>query len=432
MNRKMRNRLLLLLAFTCVVRICVLFALGEQLSASIKQDVDLYLHLGTSLADSSTYALDGNPTAFRPALYPVLLAVGLKLGLSAKLWIVILHLLLAVGTVWITVLLGQQIKNEKTGWLAGLLVTFDPILLNQSVLVMTETLATFLAVLSIWRVAKLLDHPGLLNGLLTAIAFGLAGYCRPTFYVYALLTLVLLLFTLQTSLAKRLMTTFAMGCVVLFTLSPWVYRNYQLFDKPVLATTHGGYTLLLGNNPLYYQQAKQQLDNSDSIYEAQAFDEGVLRFNVSEDPGFDFWSAEASLKEAIISRNEVERDAFCYAVAFHHIRANQVSFAHGCLTRLKAFWTPLPAEIPGERSDIQRYAVGLWYVLIYLLVANFTLFHTRKWAHSGLLAGLSMIIAFSLMHTVFWSNMRMRAPLIPVLCLVAAISFLGTKTEADS
>lgn len=427
MDRTNRKKLLWLLFATCIVRISFFMMLGDNLDESLQADVDNYLHLGHSLADNSVYELHGQPTAFRPVLYPALLALGLKLQLTAKVWVVILHVLLAILTVWITVLLGCHLKDAQTGLLAGGFVIIDPILLNQSVLVMTETAATFFAVLCMWRVAKLMDRPGPLNILLTGIAFGLAGYCRPTFYVFALILLILLLFVLQTSFVRRLAITFSIGCVVLIILSPWVYRNYQLFDKPVFATTHGGYTLLLGNNPLYYQQ----LDHTEITYSATEFDEGVRRFKVSAEPNFDFWSAEASLKNPVITRNEVERDAFTYEVALHHIRKNPIGFAKGCLARLKAFWTPLPADVQEARSDTQRYAVGIWYVLIYLLIAHFTLFHTGNWAHSGLFAGLALVVAFSLVHAFFWSNMRMRAPLIPMLSLVAAISFCSPKSGSS-
>ena len=254
MSTKPKNKLLWLLLAVCIFRTTILLILGDQFSESLERDVDRYLHLGQTLADSSSYQLHDEPTAFRPILYPLLIAAGLKAGLTAKAWIMILHVVLAMGTVWLTFCLGRHIKDEKTGWFAGILVMIDPILLHQATWVMTETLATFLAVLTMLRVAKLLESPGALNTLLTALSFSLAGYCRPTFYVYALLSLILLLLISPTSLLKRLMTSFAIGSLILLTLIPWIYRNYQLFDKPILATTHGGYTLLLGNNPLYYQQ----------------------------------------------------------------------------------------------------------------------------------------------------------------------------------
>jgi len=427
MSTKSKNKLLWLLLAVCVFRTTILLILGDQFSANLEHDVDRYLHLGKTLADSSSYRLHNEPTAFRPILYPLLIAAGLKIGLAAKIWVMILHVVLAVGTVWLTFCLGRHIKDEKTGWFAGILVMIDPILLHQSTWIMTETLATFLAVLTMLRVAKLLENPGVLNTLLAALSFSLAGYCRPTFYAYALLTLILLLLILQTSLLKRLITSFAIGSLILLTLLPWIHRNYKLFDKPILATTHGGYTLLLGNNPLYYQQLNQDV----SIYSAEEFDEGVRRFNISENPGYDFWSAEASLKQPIVNRNEAERDSFTYAVAFHHIKESPVDFALSCLTRVKAFWTPLPAAMP-ERSDTERYVIGIWYALIYLFVLNFTLFHFRQWFHSGLFAGFCIALSFTLIHAVFWSNMRMRAPIVPLLCLVAAVSFLSPKSESDT
>ncbi|MBA61559.1 MAG: hypothetical protein CMJ76_04260 [Planctomycetaceae bacterium] len=426
MNANGKFKLRWLLLAVCIFRTAILLILGEQFTANLEQDVDRYLHLAGSLAESSVYELHDKPTAFRPILYPLLIAVGLKLGLTAKIWIMILHVSLAAGTVWLTVALGRHIKDYKTGWFAGILVMVDPILLHQSLWVMTETLATFLAVLTMLRVAKFMDEPKAFNALLTGLSFALAGYCRPTFYLYALFTLTLFLLVLQTSLLKRFMTSFLIGCIILLALSPWIYRNYQLFNKPIPATTHGGYTLLLGNNPLYYQQ----LDDSTALYSAEQFDAGVLRFNVSTEPGYDFWSAEASLKSPVIKRDEAQLDSFCYAVAFHHINENFVDFARGCVTRIKAFWTPLPTALP-KRSDTERYAIGIWYTLIYLLLINFTLFHCRQWFHSGLFAGFCMAFSFTLMHAVFWSNMRMRAPIIPILCLVAAVSFLGPQSESN-
>lgn len=426
MITKPKSKLLWLLLVVCLFRTAILLILSDQFTTNLENDKDLYLHLGRSLAESSAYERYNEPTAFRPVLYPLLIAAGIKSGITAKVWIMILHVSLAMGTVWLTVVLGRHVKDEKTGWVAGILVMVDPILLHQSIWVMTETLATFLAVLTMLCVAKLLEKPKPLNVLLTALSFSLAGYCRPTFYVYALFTLILLLLVLQTSFLKRFMISSAIGCLILLTLSPWVYRNYQLFNKPVFATTHGGYTLLLGNNPLYYQQ----LNQNAALYSAKPFDEGVRRFHVSEDPSYDFWSAEASLGKRVVTRNEAQLDSFNYSVAFHYINESFVDFSRGCLSRVKAFWTPLPNAVP-ERSNTERYAIGIWYSLIYLLIINFTVFHRRQWFHSGLLAGFCLVVTFTMTHAIFWSNMRMRAPLIPTLCLIAAISFLGPKTASD-
>ena len=40
---------------------------------------------------------------------------------------------------------------------------------------------------------------------------------------------------------------------VALVLSPWMIRNFAVFGEPVWTTTHGGYTLALANNPVYYR-----------------------------------------------------------------------------------------------------------------------------------------------------------------------------------
>src|SRR5438874_11851777 len=37
-------------------------------------------------------------------------------------------------------------------------------------------------------------------------------------------------------------------------LTPWAVRNAWSFGEPVWTTTHGGYTLALANNPIYYAE----------------------------------------------------------------------------------------------------------------------------------------------------------------------------------
>ena len=44
--------------------------------------------------------------------------------------------------------------------------------------------------------------------------------------------------------------TLAIGLVI----SPWMIRNLLVFGEPVWTTTHGGYTLALANNPVYYRE----------------------------------------------------------------------------------------------------------------------------------------------------------------------------------
>ena len=50
----------------------------------------------------------------------------------------------------------------------------------------------------------------------------------------------------------RLMRGGLLAVTLVLVLSPWMIRNLLVFGEPVWTTTHGGYTLALANNPVYY------------------------------------------------------------------------------------------------------------------------------------------------------------------------------------
>ena len=46
-------------------------------------------------------------------------------------------------------------------------------------------------------------------------------------------------------------------------------------------------------------------------------------------------------------------------------------------------------------------------------------------------SALSIVIALTLVHAVFWTDLRMRAPIIPALALIAAIAGAPDSSKAD-
>ena len=45
-----------------------------------------------------------------------------------------------------------------------------------------------------------------------------------------------------------------LALTIVIVLSPWMIRNLVVLGEPVWTTTHGGYTLALANNPVYYRR----------------------------------------------------------------------------------------------------------------------------------------------------------------------------------
>src|SRR5690606_36031064 len=66
-----------------------------------------------------------------------------------------------------------------------------------------------------------------------------------------------------------------------------------------------------------------------------------------------------------------------------------------------------------------RYATAVWYVGVFALAIVGLVRLKRTLLEPVWLAGLLLCLTFTLMHSVYWSNLRMRAPLMPVVALLA-------------
>ena len=417
--------LLLVLVIAAIVRGGVLFALFGQLQA----DPDAYRQIAENLLEHLSFALDMpaadesptesetslkqatfKPTAYRPPLYPCLLAVT-NLGLKqvSPLRVAVLHWLLGVGTVGLAWLAAGRLGLRWGAFLAAVLVMCDPILLNQSALVMTETLATFLATLAVWAWLRLVDRPNWWNAALVGASIGLAALCRPTFLPW-LAMLVLLLLAVRgageslQSFLMRVRYSVVISAVALLVVSPWIVRNQRRFGKPMVATTHGGYTILLGNNPAYYDYL-QRGDHSVTW--------------PASDPRFQ----EILPQPGPPVSDEFAYDATTKRLAHKAILAQPRMFLRASLDRVFQLWNPLPHRTslsPSVGRELLRFATCAWYVVVFgAAVMGMVKLRGRLLSLSWL-GPLLLCLTFTLMHSVYWSNLRMRAPLMPVVALLAA------------
>jgi hypothetical protein len=286
-------------------------------------------------------------------------------------------------------------------------------LLHQSTLVMTETLATFLAVVTLVCLT-LLDRrstpwlAGLAGGSLA-----LAGLCRPTFFVWLAAAAVATMFA--DGAGRRRATRLAlMLLVAAIVVTPWTARNYFLFGRPIYATTHGGYTLLWGNNPRYYQHLREAAWGA--VWDAKEWEPLTGALTQPMVP-----SAGPPSKSSIAG--EIIADQLAYAQARDAIKAEPGMFVYASLVRVGHLWRPLPYRTSATETTAQRlvrYAVLLWYMALYVLAAlgictlGWKLFE-RPW-----LWGVLLCIAVTAVHSCYWTDMRMRAPLTPLVCLLAA------------
>jgi hypothetical protein len=198
----------------------------------------------------------------------------------------------------------------------------------------------------------------------------------------------------------RLLGWFASAAVVV--LAPWAVRNQWRFGQPILTTTHGGYTLLLGNNPEFYEYLR--CGPPGGVWDAG-------RWNVAQAPAAD----------------ELQADRQAYAKAWQNIRREPGMFLYAAGVRVGRLWAPTPHRVVADAGGwpaAGRYAIALWY-LVELPLAAVGAWAVLRRGFGGrtarwlILAAVLQAVTWTAMHAVYWSNMRMRAPLMPAIAIAA-------------
>lgn len=499
---------------------------------ALQQDIDGYAPLAVNLAESGTFGFrdqDGfvKPTAFRPPLYPWLLSWIVQSG-SLKLGgVFVLHWTISVWTSMLAASVAYRMRIPHP-LLVGLLVAADPLLLRAGSLVMTELLATFLGLLAWWIWLVLCpcgDHPVLcpcgdhpcpcsdhptgkgqvlcpyhtetvkpvnsgelqIAGALRragnqvslrmaavcslGLVMGVSVLCRPTAAAWCVLMVGGMLLWGRRCWKQRFLDVAVVSLGVVSLVIPWSLRNLEILGKPVWGTTHGGYTLLLANNPLLYQHFRQHGPdrnwNADPFHLAWAArgkgspqrllqpdywldyipvakvtpDAAVspLAANVKTDAAVSRSATDTAVSPSAVSPSasaqasvpvvhglgELNDDRLAYAVAFQTIRQDPAQFLLGCLYRLGWLWSCWPSSSgSGGVGFTQQAAIGGWYVVIYILAAMglYLAWKRGAWPVQVWLPGLSLLIALSVVHCFYWSNMRMRCPAMPCIYILVVLA----------
>jgi hypothetical protein len=180
-------------------------------------------------------------------------------------------------------------------------------------------------------------------------------------------------------------------------LLPWTVRNYLVLGEPVWGTTHGGYTLALANNPVYYDEV---LNGPPGRVWT-----GALQ-----------WQWWDSVNRATAGMTEPEADRYLRSQVWKLVRERPGDFARSVLARLGHFWGVLPAA--SVYPAPARWATLAWTAPLWIALA-LGLFNRDLWSWPRV-APAAIGLGLTLVHLFFWTELRMRAPIVPAIALVAA------------
>ena len=397
-------------------------------------DRDAYLGIARGVAEARGYCSPDSiaPTAFRPPLYPLLLG-GLMVAIPTGFAVALINGLFGVAAVWATWRASQCLGLGRAGLLAALLVGVDPLLLKYTAQPMTETTCAGLVALLLlatvtdeWQSTRREWAEG---GL-----FGLLVLCRPTFWPLAGLMAVEWSLnrwrglpvvanevggSLRSADQRGLPWRVVVGTMLV--VSPWVIRNQLVCGSPLLTTTHGGYTLLLANNPVFSGEVVDQpwgtVWKSDSLARWQAEQDERLERDLG--PG----------------ASEIERDARLSTIAREFIAAEPGRFTRAVWHRVRSLWSTVPHGDAGEGASRWLIEAVSWYYsfLLLALIVGMVVVARRPDCGRWCLP-FALVMTVQAVHLVYWTNARMRAPLTPIIALFA-VAILAPRVRpaaADS
>jgi hypothetical protein len=208
-------------------------------------DAEYYHETANHLADGRgiinpflyDYGLDELPAADHPPLYTVYLAGFSLVGLDTPNQHMVASALIGSLTVLLAGLTGRRIGGDRLGVLAAVLVAVYPNVWRHDGMLMSETVAVFTTMLTVWLAYRYLDRPTPVAIALVGGAIGFATLARSELILLALFVVVpLLLVTRDRTWAERAkwLGVAATACIVV--IAPWVIRNWVQIGRPMLSS----------------------------------------------------------------------------------------------------------------------------------------------------------------------------------------------------
>lgn len=342
----------------------------------------------------------GDSRALRAPGYPAFLATCWTLyGERSPRAVLYAQAALGAATAMLVYRLGRSF--EETGGPPGLALAacafaaFEPYGLALGALELSETLFTTLLVACAWSIRRWTLRPSAAASAATGLIAGAAILVRPSAMLLAPLAAAV-----STALSSKRRSTVrgvavAAACAIL-VLAPWWIRNASVFGRPVWTTTNVG----------------------ESLFDA---------WNPRATGASDMWFAS---DPDVLAMPEIERNAHWRARAIAFAKSDPSRVLELGVVKLGRFWSPWPNE-PRYRTPLVVAAAGAPTILIYALALAGLYAALRNEGNTRPLAGFVLVpsMYFCLLHAVFVSSVRYRAPLAPLLALAAGLGFAALASR---
>lgn len=372
---------------------------------SIGGDATSYIDIAKNIVFNHAFALTNGSgfsyTAFRPFLYPVLIAAFWTEDEPPIVPILIAQVVLGSLTVVLTYFIARKHFSRFVAFSSASLLVLSPMTLNFTAAILTETLFTFTLVAACY-------FWGSKSGVTSGFFFGLTFLTRPIIFP-VLLLLPLISFLPNFRNSRKLLFTITIFSILV--ASPWIVRNSMLFGQFTLTQSSGyGTNLLFGtiDTPLY----------GDDIWS---------------------WISKLPMVQGERGLNEIEEDRRRLKIAVIRISENPSDWLKVRAKQYPKLFIDSGDSLLGLRSrpisqaikefDWLIIAVKIGSVvacLFLFLLFIIGLIGIRR-MHTQLLHIYLLPVFFIIIHLPMWIESRYLLPVMPFVYIVAVYGLVISK-----
>jgi 4-amino-4-deoxy-L-arabinose transferase-like glycosyltransferase len=239
-----------LLIFTLTIFIQIIFALIFPRPLFIL-DAEEYHIYATNILEGRRLEVfpDGRPLhPLRPPLYSVFITLVYFIFGQHRIAVYGVQIFLTGLTSIIIYKISLQIFNDtKSAQFASILYAFHlPTLINTAIYY-PEILFTFTLILFVYTINRAFKKPTIWIFILTGFLIGLTTLVKPVVQFLPILILPGLYFYLKEKRWKAFYYVAILIAAYLITMSPWIIRNYKVYNTFVFCDTTGGINLYTSN-----------------------------------------------------------------------------------------------------------------------------------------------------------------------------------------
>lgn len=407
--RRIRHLLPALFVYCLALIVRIAYNLTVALQYSPLHDSFAFQSMGLNMIDEHCFCYPSHLTTIaRPPLWPMIIAgISLLFG-RANIYDRLFLCCIGAGTCLFIYLFACKLFNKRIGLIAGLVAGIYPALYIYDGWMYSESLYTFLLIAVCYCVYRIQYNEGKSKWqwIICGALIGLLTLTRANGIAVLVLAILWVIFlTWRKLLRKRALIGIALTTLVAFALIlPWTYRNYLVTHSFVLTEGDDG-TVLLG------------------AYNDQTLGMGlwVNPHAVAPQVFKPFPSATCNAA-CELAREDAERGAAIQWIQSHLHNIPRLMIYH-----FRNFWTPYISEsdFPMEQfpqlpaSQIVVQMSKTFPIVIFLFAALGLIVTLRKYWRELLFAYL-VILATLGEAMVYYGSSRFRAPIEPLLILLAA------------